>query len=72
MTRRVVVTGMGIVSCIGNSQDEVLKSLQNGTSGISVDPVYKEMGFRTHLHGKPDIDGMITYLEETANISDKK
>ncbi len=56
MTRRVVVTGMGIVSCIGNNKADVLKSLQDGTSGISVDPVYKEMGFRTHLHGKPNID----------------
>jgi len=56
MTRRVVVTGMGIVSCIGNNVEEVLNSLKEGKSGISVDPVYKEMGFRTNVCGKPNIN----------------
>lgn len=55
-TRRVVVTGIGIVSCIGNNADEVLVSLKNGKSGISYAPEYAEMGFRSHVHGKPDID----------------
>ena len=54
--RRVVVTGMGIVSCIGNSQEEVLGSLKAGKSGISFAPEYAEMGFRSHVHGKPVIN----------------
>ncbi|MDW3205225.1 MAG: beta-ketoacyl-ACP synthase I [Alphaproteobacteria bacterium] len=55
-TRRVVVTGLGIVSCIGNSQDEVLESLREGRSGISHSEEYAERGFRSHVHGKPNID----------------
>jgi len=54
--RRVVVTGMGIISCIGNNVSEVLESLKNGKSGITASPEYAEMGFRSHVHGKPDID----------------
>ena len=54
--RRVVVTGMGIVSCIGNNKNEVLDSLKNGTSGISYCEEYAEMGFRSHVHGKPKIN----------------
>ncbi|MAF67938.1 MAG: beta-ketoacyl-[acyl-carrier-protein] synthase I [Micavibrio sp.] len=55
-TRRVVVTGMGIVSCIGNTTDEVLASLKAGKSGITFAPEYAELGFRSHVHGKPEID----------------
>mgnify|MGYP003115104055 FL=1 len=55
-TRREVITGMGIVSCIGNSQNEVLDSLRNGRSGISHSDDYAERGFRSHVHGKPNID----------------
>jgi len=55
-SRRVVVTGMGIISCIGNNVSEVLESLKNGKSGITASPEYAEMGFRSHVHGKPDID----------------
>lgn len=54
-TRRVVVTGMGIVSCIGNNVSEVLASLKEGKSGISFAPEYAEMGFRSQIYGKPDI-----------------
>ena len=54
--RRVVVTGIGIVSCIGNNQDEVLVSLKEGKSGISAAPEYAELGFRSQIHGKPNID----------------
>lgn len=54
--RRVVVTGIGIISCIGNNQDEVLDSLRAGRSGISFAPEYAEMGFRSHVHGKPNVD----------------
>lgn len=54
--RRVVITGIGIVSCIGNNQDEVLVSLKEGKSGITASPEYAEIGFRSQVHGKPDID----------------
>jgi len=53
--RRVVVTGMGLISCIGNNVEDALASLQNGTSGISFAPDYAELGFRSQVHGKPDI-----------------
>jgi len=54
--RRVVVTGMGIVSCLGNDLDSVSASLRNGTSGISFRPDYAEMGLRSHVAGVPNID----------------
>ena len=54
--RRVVVTGLGIVSCIGNTKDDVLTSLREGLSGLSFSEEYKEIGFRSHVYGKPDID----------------
>ena len=52
----VVVTGMGIISCIGSGLDEVLSSLKNGKSGIKPNPIYKEMGFRSHVSGSIDIN----------------
>lgn len=54
--KRVVVTGMGIVSCLGNNTAAVSESLRNGRSGISRQPVYEEMGFRSHIAGQVDID----------------
>jgi 3-oxoacyl-[acyl-carrier-protein] synthase-1 len=54
--RRAVITGMGIVSCIGNNKQEVLVSLREGRSGISVAEEFKAMGFRSHVQGKPNID----------------
>jgi 3-oxoacyl-[acyl-carrier-protein] synthase-1 len=54
--RRVVVTGMGIVSCIGNSVSEVLDSLKAGRSGISFAPEYAEKGFRSQVFGMPKIN----------------
>ena len=54
--KNVVVTGMGIVSSIGNGLDEVLSSLKNGKSGIQHNPVYKEMGFRSHVSGSIEIN----------------
>ena len=54
--RRVVVTGIGIVSCIGNTLDEVVHSLKNGVSGIVKAPEYIERGFRSHVHGLPKIN----------------
>lgn len=49
MKRRVVITGMGIYSCLGKELEEVKKSLYEGKSGIILDPVRKEMGFRSGL-----------------------
>ncbi|HEY7609388.1 MAG TPA: beta-ketoacyl-ACP synthase I [Alphaproteobacteria bacterium] len=54
--RRVVVTGIGIVSSLGNNQDEVRRSLKDGRSGIVFVPEYKEMGFRSHVHGAIKLD----------------
>ena len=54
--RRAVITGMGIVSSIGNNKEEVLESLRECRSGISLSEEYKAMGFRSHVHGKPSIE----------------
>ena len=54
--RRVVVTGMGIISSIGNDINEVTDSLINGRSGIVAAPDYTEKGFRSQIHGLPKID----------------
>ena len=47
--RRVVVTGMGIVSCLGKNKEEVLASLYTGRSGITFQPEYKDLGFNSHI-----------------------
>jgi len=63
MNKRVVITGMGIYSCIGTSLDEVKNSLYNGKSGIVIDPERKEFGFRSSLTGmvpKPDLKKLLT------------
>jgi 3-oxoacyl-[acyl-carrier-protein] synthase-1 len=54
--RRVVITGMGIVSCLGNNKEEVLASLQAQKSGIQFVSDYKDQGLRSHIAGRPDID----------------
>ncbi|MCG8543527.1 MAG: beta-ketoacyl-ACP synthase I, partial [Alphaproteobacteria bacterium] len=54
--RRVAVTGLGIVSSIGNDKTEVLDSLKEGRSGITYCEEYAERGFRSHVHGSVDID----------------
>ena len=54
--RRVVVTGMGIISSIGNDINEVTESLKTGRSGIVSAPDYTEKGFRSQIHGLPKID----------------
>ncbi len=54
--RRVVVTGMGIVSCLGNTKERVTESLRNSISGISFNESYKEMGLRSQVSGAVDID----------------
>jgi len=54
--KNVVVTGMGIVSCIGSDIQEVLSSLKNGKSGITKNLTYEEMGFRSHVSGAVNIN----------------
>jgi len=54
--KRVVITGIGIVSSIGNNADEVLTSLKTGKSGISHSESFAEQGLRSNVWGKPDID----------------
>ena len=54
--RRVVVTGMGLVSCLGNDKESVVKSLREGISGISFNEDFKEMGLRSNVSGSVDID----------------
>ncbi len=54
--RRVVITGMGIVSSLGCDVDSVAESLKQGTSGISFVEAYKEKGFRSHIAGVPQIN----------------
>ena len=64
MSRRVVVTGLGIVSCLGNSAEAVTQSLREGKSGISTRQEHIDMGMRSHVAGSPDID--------TAALIDRK
>ena len=54
--RRAVITGMGIVSCIGNDRDSVIESLKAGRSGIRYKEEYKEMGLRSTIAGQIDLD----------------
>jgi 3-oxoacyl-[acyl-carrier-protein] synthase I len=54
--RRVVVTGLGVVSSIGNNAGEVTDSLREGRSGITHSDVYRDMGFRSHVHGSLKIN----------------
>ncbi len=56
MDRRVVVTGMGIVSCLGNDQETVTESLRQGRSGIRLHQEQIDVGMRSHVAGAPDID----------------
>ena len=54
--KRVVITGLGIVSSIGNSKKEVLNSLKSSSSGIKFNNIYKDLGLRSHVSGSIDID----------------
>ena len=54
--KRVVVTGMGIISCLGNDIPSVLESLRLSRSGIRINETYQELGFRSHLSGSIDIE----------------
>ena len=54
--RRAVITGIGIVSCLGNNKETVTDALRHARSGITSREEYKEMGMRSHVAGRPDID----------------
>lgn len=54
--RRVVITGIGVVSCIGNNKEDVLDSLRAGRSGIVANESFKEMGLRSNVSGSVNID----------------
>src|ERR1700687_3113976 len=59
---RVVITGLGIYSCIGKNLEEVKNSLREGKSGIVFDPARKQMGFRSALTGfveRPNLRGLL-------------
>ena len=54
--RRVVITGIGVVSCLGNNQNEVYESLLHSKSGITFSEEYKEYNLKSNIHGKPNIN----------------
>lgn len=54
--RRAVVTGLGIVSCLGNDKHQVTEALKAGRSGITLNSSYAELGMRSHVSGTPEID----------------
>ena len=64
MIKKVVVTGYGIISCIGNSKHEVLESLKLGKSGISANQIYSDMGFRSHVSGSINLE-LDTLIDRT-------
>ena len=53
--KKVVITGIGIVSCLGNNQEEIYQSLLNSKSGITFSEEYKEYNLKSHVHGIPNI-----------------
>jgi 3-oxoacyl-[acyl-carrier-protein] synthase I len=66
--RRVVVTGMGIVSSIGNDAAEVTKSLYDALPGTVAAPEYKELGFRSQVYGAPKLDALSTMDRRTSRF----
>lgn len=68
MEKRVVITGMGIYSCLGKSLEEVRNSLYNGVSGIIFDPERKEMGFRSALTAKLEIPELKKELSRSQRV----
>ena len=54
--RKAVITGIGIISSIGDDKDEVLNSLKTGRSGISYAEEYAKMGFRSQVYGLPKVN----------------
>ena len=53
--RRVVITGLGVVSCLGNSKADVLESLKQGKSGITFNEGFKEVGMRSQISGSQSL-----------------
>lgn len=68
MQHRVVITGMGVYSCLGNTLDEVRDSLYSGKSGIVLDPVRKEMGFRSALTAKIEVPDLKKELPRSQRV----
>ncbi len=68
MQRRVVITGMGIYSCLGKTLDEVRDALYYGKSGIVFDPARKEMGFRSALTGKVEVPDLKKELSRSQRV----
>ena len=66
--KRVVITGMGIYSCLGNGLDAVRESLYNGKSGIVFDPVRKEMGFRSALTSYLEVPDLKKVLSRSQRV----
>ncbi|MDE0931759.1 MAG: beta-ketoacyl synthase N-terminal-like domain-containing protein, partial [Halioglobus sp.] len=56
MRKRIVITGLGIVSCLGNDADTVSKALYEGRSGITANQEQIDIGMRSHVSGSPIID----------------
>lgn len=69
--KRVVITGMGVVSSIGNNSQEVLASLREAKSGISTAEDYVKYGFRCQVHGAPDLDPFEVLDRRTARFMSK-
>ena len=69
--KRVVITGMGVVSSIGNNSQEVLTSLKEAKSGISVAEDYVKYGFRCQVQGAPDLDPFEVLDRRTARFMSK-
>jgi len=69
--KRVVITGMGVVSSIGNNHQEVLSSLKEARSGITPAEDYKKYGFRCQVHGAPDLDPFEVLDRRTARFMSK-
>ncbi len=66
--RRVVITGMGIVSPLGNNAEEVKQSLYEGKSGIVAAEDYEKLGFRCQVHGAPNVDPLTALGRRTARF----
>jgi len=68
--KRVVITGMGIVSCLGNTLDDVADSLYHARSGIKHMPKYAEIGMKSQVAGRPELD--LNDKETIGKIIDRK
>ena len=68
--KRVVITGMGINSCIGNTLEDVTHSLQNGISGTRFNPIYADMNFKSHVSAaaEQDFDGIDRRLKRFMGV----